>query len=176
MVPIVLLAQDIRDRVVQADDIVLKAKIIDPDNHVYGIPFGTSEDDFIKAFGKPIGYVRLGGKDTVMMYGKEHLFLFSGGKLSGVRISSYVLDWKVARRIPRHRLFDGLKWKLDNGITVGKTLVEVKKILGDSLSAGGYQKYYLTESARVELDFSHYVDEGEDDDAYRVSGVFVERK
>ena len=48
-------ADDIRSKVAEAKEAKKLTTRIDPDNSIYGIPFGTSEDKFIAAHGKPRG-------------------------------------------------------------------------------------------------------------------------
>lgn len=61
-------AQDIRSKVAPAAD----TNIIDPNKSIYGMPLGSSEDEFIKKFGQPNGYVRISSAETAMFYGKKH--------------------------------------------------------------------------------------------------------
>src|SRR3954451_6862470 len=79
-------AQDIRDKVAAPPEAGSMSGLIDPDSSIYGIPFGTTEDQFITQFGRPTGYLRLAAGMTGMIYGKTHCFLFAGGQLAGVRI------------------------------------------------------------------------------------------
>lgn len=164
---------DVRSKVAGAGKASALSRQIDPDKDIYGIPFGTSEEEFIKAYGKPTGYVRLGDQETAMLYGNSHAFLFEDEKLVGVRITHNVLDWKLSQR-------GGLSfrseqpWRLNNGIRQEMNRREVKSILGEKLrNDTPYQFYYRTEKARVELDFSHYTQEGDEEEAYRVHGIFV---
>src|SRR6185295_17494075 len=149
------------------------SNIIDPDKSIYGVQWGSSEDEFIARFGNPTGYIRLNASDTVMLYGKSHAFIFTASKLSGVRISMNVLDWRLSQSIPALTPFDGAGWQLSNGIRREMTLAEVKKILGESLKTERIQRYFNTDKARVELDFAHYPMEGENDEAYKLNGVYI---
>ena len=178
LTPITADAGDIREKVSRADEALSLTQVIDPDKSIFGIPYGITEDDFIKKLGKPMGYIRLTGTETGMLYGRSHLFLFEGGKLSGIRITSRILDWKISKSILRLTPFDRLQWKLNNGITKEMNLAEVKKILGDRLSKEkfGYQWYYTTNNAYVDLGFSHHTNEGDVDEAYIVSAILIRRK
>jgi len=167
-------ADDVRSKVTQGEKEIQLTTRIDPDKSIYGIPFGTTEDKFIAEHGKPIGYLRLGGAETAMLYGKAHAFIFEGGKLVGVRISYNILDWKLSSKLSDSSSFSSIGWQLSNGIEAKMSLKDVRRILGDRLSTVEFhQHYYLTEKARVELDFSHRTDKGNDDDAYSVYGIFV---
>jgi hypothetical protein len=132
----------------------------------------------MKRFGKPMGYLRITATETAMIYGRKHLFLFDNNKLSGVRVTLGLLDWKIAQLSTYSSIFDRLRWKLDIGLVEESSLVEAKRVLGDKLKSDqhGYQRYYETEKARVDLDLSRHSDMGEGDDAYILHGVFVRLK
>ena len=167
---------DVRSKVAGPGKAPALSKQINPDKDIYGIPFGTSEDEFIKAYGKPTGYVRLDGQDTAMLYGNSHAFIFEAGKLVGVRITHNLLDWKLMQGAAKRGMFslNEPRWSLNNGIRQEMNRREVKEILSGKLrNESPFQFYYLTEKARVDLDFSHYTQEGEADEAYRVHGILV---
>ncbi len=174
---------DLRSKVGEAwqTDEVAFSGFIDPDQSIFGIPIGTTEDEFILKRGKPRGYIRLHdggrpsgfvrliGEETAMIYGDKEAFIFESGKLAGIRISPVSLfDWKLANRYP-----DG-KWQLSNGIERDMNLAQVRRILGDKLEMkGNYQYYYRTEKAVVELEFMHWTGLGDKAEAYNVSGILV---
>lgn len=178
-------ADDFRSKVMDAPGGKRLSAQIDPDKSIYGIPFGTTEEDFIAKHGKPMGYLRLNGTETAMLYGRSHAFTFESGKLVGIRIRQSILDWKLASNIAVLSPFDG-NWRLSNGIENEMRLTDVKKILGNKLSREDFSRhYYLTDKARVELDFTYSMDMGDksdkgdkfdNDDGYRVSGIFVRAK
>jgi TonB family protein len=166
-------AQDIRSKVGSPAG-TSSPDLIDPDRSIYGMEWGSSEDEFIKKFGYPAGYIRLNSSDTVMLYGKEHAFIFTAAKLSGVRITRTVLDWKLSQDRLTQSAFEGMRWQLSNGIRQEMNLAEVKKILGDSLMTDRYQqRYFNTDKSHIELDFAHYSREGENDEAYRIHGLYI---
>jgi TonB family protein len=166
-------AQDIRSKVGPPAGIS-SPDLIDPDRRVYGMEWGSSEDEFIKKFGYPTGYIRLNSSDTVMLYGKEHAFIFTDAKLSGVRITKTVLDWKLSRDQLTQPPFDDIRWQLSNGIRQEMNLAEVKKILGERLVTDRFQlRYFSTDKARIELDFAHYPRDGENDESYRIHGLYI---
>lgn len=68
---------------------------------------------------------------------------------------------------------DGVRWELPNGIRMEMNRAEVKKILGDKLKSERGQYYYNSDKARVEIDFSQHVTEGEKDEAYKVFGIYI---
>jgi hypothetical protein len=168
-------ADDIRSKITDGKAKDNLASRIDPDKSIYGIPFGTTEEEFISMHGKPAGYVRLSGIETAMIYGKSHAFVFAEGKLVGLRIANNIVDWKLSNNSGPSP-FDGIEWQLSNGIEKEMNLAHVKKILGDKLSTKRYQQYYyMTDKAQVELDFSHYTSQGDGDEAYKVYGIFLKQ-
>lgn len=169
-------AEDIRDMVKAPEQAAIQTTRIDPDSHIFGIPFGTSEEDFFKRFGKPDGYVRFSGKEAGMLYGKSILFLFDNKQLSGVRLTHTVLDWKTAERMVPNPVFDGISWRLTNGIQAETSLKDVMGICGGTGVTDKYHYSYTTTNAVVSLDLSHYTDRGDGDDAYKVCGITVEKK
>src|ERR1700730_11939416 len=160
-------AQDVRSKV-GPPSATSFTNIIDPDKSVFGAQWGSSEDEFISRFGNPTGYFRLTSSDTAMLYGKYHAFIFTASKLSGVRINTFVLDWKLSQAILTVTPFDGIRWQLSNGIRREMNLAEVKKILGESLKTDRYQRYFNSDNAHIEIDFSRDLLEQEEDEAYKV--------
>lgn len=169
-------AQDIRQKVKSPDEVTLPSRIIDPDEGIFGIPFDTSEDELIERLGKPDGYLRLTGNESCMIYGTDIAFLLEDGRLHGVRITHSIIDWRISRRMPRASIFHGLQWKLSNGIQYETGLHEVKRILGDELAGDSHNRSYSTDNATVHLNLSHYVGEGDEDGAYKVYGIMVEKR
>jgi len=168
-------AGDVRDKVAATATDTAGEERITPDTGIYGMPYGASEDAFIAKFGKPTGYFRITDTVSGMLYGKSHVFFFTNGGLSGVRVTHDVFDWRIANAMPKSTTLDLRAWQLDNGIRDGMSLVEVKRILGDRLSADRYHKFYLTGRARVDLVFMRTVGK-EGDENGTVYGVFVKLK
>jgi hypothetical protein len=165
--------QDIRDKVVVPVVHQTISDLIDPDAHVYGVPFGTTEDQFIAQYGNPIAYLRLTATESAMCYGKRTAFLFTGSRLSGVRIAFTIIDWRLAEAILPSPIFESIRWRLPNGISRDMNLAEAKRILGDSLTNERYRWSYDTARAHIDLQFSHFVTEGEKDEAYRLDGLLI---
>jgi len=171
--------EDLRSKVAPATRESKLTPEIDPDRHIYGIPLGTSEDEFMTAHGKPSGYVRLRGEDTLLIYGKTHGFLFRAGKLAGVRITHHILDWTLSEQIPGDSPFDRIEWKLTNGITDEMDLTKVKDITGDKLSDDEHRPFYETDRSRVRLDAvrvrfeSSLNGKSSKSDYVRVGGIYI---
>jgi TonB family protein len=166
-------AQDVRSKVAPPSEKAAFTIVIDPDKSVFGAPWGSSEDEFVGRFGSPTGYIRLSGAETVMLYGKSHAFVFTDQKLSGVRITYTVIDFKLSRDQVARTPFDDIRWQLSNGVRNGMNLADVKKIAGDNLKTDRYQRYFNSDQAVVELDFAHFVKEGETDAAYKLNGIYI---
>lgn len=166
-------AQDIRSKV-GPTSVTSFTNIIDPDRSVYGMELGSSEDEFINKFGYPTGYIRLNGTNTVMLYGKEHAFIFTASKLSGVRITYSVFDGYLSQTVLTRTPFDAIRWELSNGVRKDMNLADVKKILGDNLKSTRSQTYYFNSNrTRIELDFAYFPQEGQKDESYRVYGIYI---
>jgi hypothetical protein len=168
-----VLAQDVRNQVNNAAQAKNLTSRIEPDTNVFGIPFGIKEDEFVAAYGKPTGYIRLNSDETIMIYGKSHGFVFDEAKLVGVRISFSIVDWKLTNTSNTPTVFDGIKWRLNNGLVAETSLKEVKRIIGSNLAVKAGQYSYATIKARVELDFAQLPGDGEGDELFKVVGVYV---
>ncbi len=158
--------------------------IIVPDESIYGIAYGVSEDEFIERFGKPDGYIQLRNRKSGMLYGRDHIFIFTEGRLSGLRIDSSVIDWRLANQLQTNPWFNARKWRLDNGIKNEMSLDEVKDILGDNLKTqhhgSGY--YYRVGKTTVHLNISMHYDRPlsgppttEQTYTERINGLFLEQ-
>jgi hypothetical protein len=177
IIPFTSYAFDIREMVGSLSSTGETSEIV-PDVSIYGTPYGTTEDEFIKQHGKPTGYIALSSNDSGMIYGKKHIFLFKNKKLNGVKISFNILDWQIANQIKSRTKFDNYNWILDNKIEEETNLAKVKKILGSKLQTDehGYKKFYETDKSIVTINFSHRVDQGENDKAYNVHGILIQEK
>lgn len=168
-------AQDVRSKVGPTSETSFN-NIIDPDRSIYGAQWGISEDEFINKFGQPTGYIRLNGAETVMIYGKEHAFIFKASRLSGVRITRYIFDWHLSQTELTRTPFDAIRWQLSNGVRRDMNLADVKKTIGNSLKTEGpFRHYFDSDKALVEFDFVHSTGAGEKDEAYRVFGIYIQR-
>lgn len=178
VVSVVCSGQDMAEIVKGKAESPVPSRMIDPDAHVFGIAFGTSEAEVVERFGKPDGYIRLTGSETCMIYGKAIGFLFEDGKLHGVRIAQLIVDWGLWQRMAGNAVFDCLAWELTNGIRAETPLPDVRRILGDNLTLdeGKHHATYRTATATVRFDFSQRMGEGDSEDAYRVCAVTVERE
>jgi len=167
-------AEDIRSKVARLSAPSWHAYQIDPDESFYGVPFGASEEDFMKIHGKPDGYIRLGAGRAAMIYGRVQAVVFENGKLVGIRISNQIVDWKLANEGQGWSASDNPDWRLNNGIIMGMSRKEVRKLLGDRLLEDElHNDYYLTTKARVELDFAQFSGRGTGDEAYELIGIYV---
>jgi hypothetical protein len=177
LLPIVASAEDIRGYVSGSGAAGL-TQVIEPDKGPFGIPWGTTEDEFLARFGKPMGYMRVTDTETAMMYGRRYLFLFEDRVLSGVRVGRGLMDWSLAQRSTYMSVFDPLGWKLDIGLGLESTLAEAEAILGDKLQprSMGIGPHYETEKARVELLLSRRPKESGGFHPYVLFGLTVRLK
>jgi len=121
--------------------------------------------------------VRIRPHESGMVYGRSHCFLFTDGKLSGVRITLSVLDWAIGNWISDVTPFDSVNWTLNNGISQATHRSEVERILGEHLIKAGSRWYYTTDKATVDLDFIHRVyEDRKKEDAWYVNGLIIRLK
>lgn len=171
------LAEDIRSKV--TDTVRVEEKeLIAPATSLLGIAAGTSEEQAFESLGKPDGYIRLNADTTAAIYGTSIAYLFTKGKLAGLRISHSIIDYTLVRQFSGHDGYRRNFWQLDNGISQDHSLKKIKGILGDKLkpSTPGpsrHHLYYEDGNARVHLYFSHFVDGGDKDEAYRLHGLLI---
>lgn len=174
--------EDVRSKVAEADEQSGATALIDPDKSIFGIPLGTTEDEFIAKYGKPMGYLRLDSDETAMLYGKSHAFIFKDGQLGGVLLTYNTLDWDLSKGLRETQLFPSYNgWELSNGLKPEMTLADARKILGDKLTAedshGRYHQQYLTDKSRVKLSFSFRSGKAEDDEnSYSLHSIFIRPK
>ena len=171
--------EDLRSKVAEANDYKSFNDVIDPDKSIFGIPLGTTEEEFIEKNGKPLGYLRLKGNETVMIYGKSNGFLFSGGKLAGVMVAHNIINYELAEIMEKSKIFpDYNQWQLSNGVKPDMKLAKVRELFGGRLSSDDgpmlYRQYALTEKSRVELSFSRHTDKAEnDEEAYSLNSIII---
>ena len=120
------------DQVVEKKAPIEKSALIDPDQHIFGHPYGTSEDEFIKEEGTPDGYLRISAKKSLMIYGNSIGFIFLEGKLAGVRVNSSLLDWNIAKELVSKSRFHGIAWTVKGGLRNDISEKQVQKLFGAS--------------------------------------------
>ena len=149
-----------------------RQKVIDPDKMVYGLAFGATEAELIKAFGDPSGVIAASETVNVLLYGSSHLFVLRKGKFRELLIADHVIDWRVARRMERVAFFDGGSWTLAPGIQAQMSFEEVASKLKKSPAKPGYRLTYETSNAEVELEFSSTSENGKET-GYVLRGVSI---
>ena len=174
-------ASDIRDIVKNSDELEKSPNYIDPDSHVFGVEFNSTEDEVIENLGSPDGYIRLDSNLSGMIYGSNKMYIFRNEKLYAFRLTHNVLDWKVSKFVAekhnKNYSYMSQPWKVKSGIERNMKLTQVKEILGDRLIEGEskYHASYETTVSVVDLSFSRSQD-GEGDEAYSVGSLFIRLK
>ena len=161
----------------------LKTNELDPNKHVYGIPFGSQISAFKEMFGEPNGQFRFGSKSAGLLYGSNHIFYFQEKKFVGILIAhSLIFNQSLRRQLEAHKLdYEG--WYLSNGVKLGSPLSFVKEKVSGFWNGDTNTYYFETTSAFVWLYFSFSV-EGTvfdlerqvSDDSFKVTGIKIELK
>ena len=171
-------AQDPRSKVQPAHSKAVISNVIDlPKKTIFGIPLGTTEDQFIAQYGPAVGYLRLNATQSLMLYGQSIGFLFDGGKLAGVRLSDHLLDWRLANGADMRTPFSHLEWRLSNGIRKDSRMDEVRRIVGKQLTSSRFDNYYTEAGLRVDMDVvtvrSSASDTSEQESQQRLGGIYI---
>ena len=129
-------------------------RTIDPDGHIYGLPFGALESELVATFGEPMGVIVISDNRKGYLYGRSHMFVLHNGKLRELIIRENILDWQVAEQIAGHPFFDGGRWTLQPGIESGMDFASVATTLGAPHVDPDYRHAFDGESSQTELLFS----------------------
>lgn len=166
---------DIRDRVEvkDAEKIPPATRIIDITKHIFGHLYGTTEDQFIQKEGKPDGYLSLAGGRTVMIYGKSVGFIFTQSKLTGVKISTGIVDWKLANEMRSKSRFDDIRWRLKQGIVEDMDRTEVRKLLGENIiGKKDYEDTVAFGDLRMVISYASSMSRG-GEKSFMVHGIYL---
>jgi len=136
------------------EPITKPAAIIDPDKSIFGCELGSTPEQVISYFGKPLGELDLGSKCkgmTALVYGEDCKFLFWNGHLGGVELDGFIdiceyqdkyknnaMQSPYSMRFPSRYSYGNepekfYVWRLKDGLRSGMTLDHAKAILGDKL-------------------------------------------
>jgi hypothetical protein len=131
-------SDDIRSKVVEVDGKIDLDRTIDLGKSIFGIPLGTTEDEFIKTCGKPDGYMSLQDEETLMLYGTGTAFLFQSGRLAGVMLEyagffRESFGFTLGQKVRRQEFVPYREWELSNGIKPFMSLADIRKILDEQL-------------------------------------------
>ena len=128
--------------------------LIDPHTHVYGHPWGTPKQLFIRLVGEPVAQVKFDEESSALLYGRKHAFMFTKEKLSGLWITDRgTLGWLINNKIPFDRKWDNLKWRIGRGVAFGVSIDKMKRIMGDDLITTEYLVYAYYGDVQVMFDF-----------------------
>ena len=103
---------------------------IDPDESVYGVPFGSSVEEVRAAFGAPRGEIIINPAKQGLIYGRSHLFVFVQDRLRQVVVDSHVVHWMVTNEMDMHFFFDNDRWVLGPGLYKRMRFPDVIEALG----------------------------------------------
>ena len=172
---IVFAEEDVRSNVADPEKGVVTNSVIDIGKHIFGHEYGVTENDFIAKEGKPDGYFSLSGGKSVMIYGNNVGIVFRNKKLIGVRISSTLFDWELAKDLKSKSRFDGISWRVKQGVEKGMTKKQILEIHGKDLRGADYQKFLQFEQDRLVISFSSsQIDGGER--KFIVCGIYLSRE
>jgi len=179
VLPIAVLAQeDIRKRVRPASaDLANLTTLIAPGKSYFGVPAGATEDEVIALLGPADGFIRLQGKGSLLLYGPQKGYLFGDGKLEGIYLTMSLVDFELGKMMTGEMGMQTPKWRLDTGLEPEMGRDEVIELLGDRFKSGdNYRGHYDEGDYRIKLRFSHYTQEGEDQGAYRLNSLSVQKR
>lgn len=166
--------QDIRDFVKSNRSPEVEVFEIDPDKQIFGIPYGTSEDDVLKKLGKADGYFRINKNTTAILYGGYCSLIFRNDSLDGVKVGHGQIDWRLMIEMPEGVTFRFNNWMLKNGIKAGMTLKEAGKKA--DIKDSKYGKRFETEKAVIEIEVGVMSGSKDKDEATIISGLYIRRK
>ena len=127
---------------------------IDPDESVYGVPFGSSVDEVQAEFGAPRGAIIISPAKRALIYGRSHLFVFVQDKLRELVVDAHVVHWLVANEIDTHPFFDGDGWSLGPGLRNRMTFTEVLEALEWTGRSPGHELRYDSARSSTTLRFA----------------------
>lgn len=146
---------------------------IDPNAAVYGLPFGSSEEQTRATFGAPRGVILLNEGYKLYLYGKSHFFVFRRGKFIELNVDRHAAyQFDGAGRMERHPFFDGDRWEIIPGLRIGMTFDQVRKVLKKPDMAPDYTLVVDGENSTMTLKFTGTYG-ATDADSYKFSGFSI---
>lgn len=142
----------------------------------FGVPMGIAEDAVFREYGRPAGYIRLNERDALALYARDVALVFRASKLTGLIVSENLLEWDLAKQFRTNSPFDGMRWRLDNGVRYGSSLAEVRQLLGSRLEGDRYNTSYVEGDMRVHIGLARISTDAGDEQSYKVRSVRVEPK
>lgn len=147
-------------------------RTIDPDELVYGLRFGATENQVLDALGIPNGVIIISDTRKALLYGKSHLFVFRGGRFRELRIGEHVISWEIGRQMDGNPFFDRNDWVVKPGIKNGMSFEEIQKLLGRPAAIPDHKFSYDTKETSVSLSFASYSHAGRDA-GYKLIGLSI---
>ena len=134
----------------------VKDRMIDPKSGIYGLPFGSTEEETVQRFGKPVSIIELSEGHRAYLYGKAHLLVFKKGHFFKVIVSEYHIAPQLHKMMDADLWFDSDSWKLTPGIKRGMSVDTVSKLLKKDIPHGVYSWSYTDGDAQIELRISKH--------------------
>ncbi len=170
-----LVAQDAVNEAEKVADQKL-TNTIEPGKHIFGHPFGITEKDFIEIEGHPLGYMGLENKRTILIYGNSHGFIFTDGKLTGLRITRPILDWRFFQEVPQTYKRDPSDWVITNGVHANMSQPKLIELFKNKLHF--YNNKFFTKivvgGCEIELNFfQHHQGGGTPEERMQIGGIYL---
>lgn len=155
--------------------------LIIPNESFFGVSMGTSEDEVLAKLGPPTGYITLNAQSNAAIYDNSKAFIFTKGKLSGIRIGFSLIESKLTGSYRNEdNYYANQDWALPNGITYGTSLERIRELIGKRLTSdrnGPYSRFhqkYQDGESTIHFYFGHRADAADDDDSsYTLSGFLL---
>ena len=145
---------------------------IDPDASVYGVKFGSTENEVMAEFGQPQGIIFLNDTMRAFLYGQSHLFIFRKGKLGELMVNKHGLLRDLRRYMETHPFFDSGRWMIEPGLRFRMKFTEVRRMLNKPGAKPGLKYTFHGERSSTTLLFSRKLGRS-DAEAYRLYGFSI---
>lgn len=151
---------------------------IDPDDKMYGVGYGASEDKIVELLGPPAATIGYAGKVKGLVYHDDVAFMLRDDRFVALVISDMTIHNRVwdtffggTRRLP-------FIWRLSNGIAREMNKKEMRALLGKhvKLEESQYLWRWTTSKSEVEIDFAHLVNKGDGDESFIAYNLVIKKK
>jgi hypothetical protein len=149
---------------------------IDPAKSIFGLPLGSTQDEVIARFGKPVCKLDLRKGKTALIYGSDLALTFWDGLLGGaVLYEGLFNDPAFELGTDSKNVIPGNAWSFTNGIRCGMTFAEFKKLAGNKfLDDGSYGTYVDGPSKVTIISYTMVNENDESDESKSLLGISIE--